>query len=171
LIDRQYELTLKFEFASTGLPLSETRLTIPVWIFADEYYGIPSESRTGVPIKQMQRFMVPKDADAEGPGSLPGYEDTYLSNMSGAPSRDAVIVGDGGTSAAPFSLNGREPDYFARTRRSRAAQGATGSSSRTIEGIEPPEGEDEEGRVPAWQIKELEGPDNQQQQQNHDGAQ
>lgn len=174
LIDRHYALILKFEMSATsGLPVSETRLTIPVWIMADEYYGIPSEARPGVPVKQMRRFEVPQDVEMDGPGSLPMYEDTYLSNLANATQAGPVVVGDQGTRSAPFSLSGLEPDYFARPRAhaprtagsSSSGQGPSrprrGSGRMTLEGIEPveeQEEEDENARVPAWLQKELERP-------------
>lgn len=139
LVDRRYALTLKFELASTGIPLSETRVTIPAWIFADEYYGIPSEARPGVTVKTMKRFSVPLDVEAEGPGSLPNYEDSHLLNLASGQAQGPVIVGDEGTSAAPFSLTGREPDYFARPTAVAAAAGAAAANAvgATTEGGRP----------------------------------
>ena len=176
LVTRSYSLTLKFEFHLPGstIPVSEVRLKIPVWVMADEYYGIPSESKDngGVPIKNRRRWEIPQDIN-EDRNSLPNYEDTYLTNYAvQAPAQHQqgtvtppVIVGNEGTRAAPFSLQGREPEYFMNSsRRSRTMPTTTSTSSRvrsgSIQGIDPSEmGEEEVNeatRVPAWQIKEEE---------------
>ncbi|ORY80413.1 hypothetical protein BCR37DRAFT_388136 [Protomyces lactucae-debilis] len=131
LIERNYRLNLKLELVPAhGLPLSEVRFIIPAWIMADEYYGLPSES--GVPIKERKRFSVPSDMHDEVPGSLPNYEDMYLSNVAPTATNPDVI-GNLGTHAAPFRFTGREPDYFARGRTRPAptapiALGGAGSS-------------------------------------------
>lgn len=195
LIDRHYRLTLKFELSPTaGLPLAETRLTIPTWIMADEYYGLPEK---GHPVKFNARFLPPKDIGDDPVGSLPVYEDTYLSNLAENEALPPVVVGDQGTRAAPFSLSGREPDYFARPRAtyppragpSRTSDiggsGAAGAHGRrrqqqqqddaTIEGVELTDAEEERNeatRVPAWMAKELEAPDSAGVDPRHqDGAQ
>lgn len=82
LVDRTYRLALKFELVpATGLPLNACRLKFPVWIMADEFYGIPSETPDGIPVKLRKRYAPPdeylQNRDTEEPaGSLPKYEDT-----------------------------------------------------------------------------------------------
>ncbi|BFZ55980.1 hypothetical protein PYCC9005_003021 [Savitreella phatthalungensis] len=87
LVDRTYRVVMKFELTGSsggGIPINACRIRIPVWIFADEYYGIPSEQQDGKPIKMRRRYAPPDDyydsmngQDAE-PGSLPKYEDSLL---------------------------------------------------------------------------------------------
>lgn len=157
LMDRRYELTLKFDMSpQSGLPLSETRMKIPVWIMADEYYGIPSEARPGVPIKHQRRFQMPDDLSNDPQGSLPTYQDNYLTNLAVSTHAPAVVVGDAAMVPAPFSLQGREPGYFDRARRTRRTDP---SGNGTIDGVEPEQDEeesDEANRVPSWQVKEEE---------------
>jgi hypothetical protein len=127
LIERHYRLNLKLELVpASGLPLSEARFTCPTWIMADEYYGLPSES--GRPIKERKRFDVPSDINDEIPGSLPNYEDAFLSNV--APSAtNPDVIGNLGTHAAPFRFTGREPDYFARGRSRGSVAGTNGAGN------------------------------------------
>lgn len=186
LVTRSYSLMLKFEFNLPGssLPLSELRMKLPTWVFADEFYGIPSEeaSRPGaVPIKNRRRWEVPQDIN-EDRSSLPNYEDTYLTNVAvpegssrrhpaQAAAAAPVIIGNEGTRAAPFALQGMEPDYFQpEVRRSNNSPVANQSASiirargrqASIHGYDPSEliteepVVDEADRVPAWQIKEEE---------------
>ena len=139
LVDRTYRLALKFELVPvTGLPLNACRLKFPVWIMADEFYGIPSETAAGVPIKMRKRYALPDDyqRDEEGPaGSLPKYEDTlaaltervdmvglgsipsarFPSTLDGTPQEHNVVSAryrEPPSMQAPFRYRGQEPDYW-----------------------------------------------------------
>lgn len=154
LMDRAYELMLKFDLSpQSGLPLSETRLKIPVWIMADEHFEPTSHSKDGQP-KHPRRFQPPDDIQTDSQGTLPIYEDNYLVNLAGTDA-PAIVLGDGGVAPAPFSLQGREPGYYDRSYRPRRGEGA---QSGTIEGVDPTDEqeEDEANRTPSWQVKEAE---------------
>lgn len=164
LVDRSYTLLLKFDLSpQSGLPLSETRLSFRVWIMADEYYGIPSEARPGMPVKHIPRYQIPRDLELEPRGSLPTYEDTVLTNLAPSTHVPPIVVASTSTASAPFSLQGREPDYFVTRARGQNRNNNNNNNNNTdvhggaIEGVEPEiEPEDEGSRVPSWQAKEEE---------------